>query len=173
MTIFELLGIILITNGLTFGNGPVMVPLLQRTFVEERGVMTNDAFLYAFTVGRVTPGPANVYVASLGYLLFGLPGVLVTVLAIIAPALLMLPMMAGFERIREFRGVQDFTRGLTAASVGLIFAAVVGIARSSLTGNAPWAVFGLMILLAQVFRLNTPVALLLSCAAGVLLQGRI
>src|SRR3712207_8122653 len=47
---------------------------LQARFVEEERLLTLDQLLYAFAIARVTPGPANVYVAAIGYFLHGLPG---------------------------------------------------------------------------------------------------
>jgi len=69
---------------MTFGNGPVMTPL-RESLVSGRGVLTTDELLYAFTVARITPGPANSYVASIGYMLFGLPGAALCVIAVVAP----------------------------------------------------------------------------------------
>ena len=63
-----------VANMLTFGNGTVMAAILQQSLVERAHVLTNDQLLYAFALARVTPGQANLYVASIGYMLFGLPG---------------------------------------------------------------------------------------------------
>ena len=94
-------------NLLTFGNGPVMVPLLQRHIVEERGILSLDQFLYAYALGRVTPGQANLYVAAIGYMTFGWSGALATVAAIQVPGYLVLPLVKGYRALpRGARGAR-------------------------------------------------------------------
>src|SRR5205823_7777144 len=51
----------------------------------------------------------------------------------ISPGVLMLPLQYGYGLLRSARAVSGFTRGLIGASVGLIFAASVEMARASLT----------------------------------------
>jgi chromate transport protein ChrA len=43
--------------------------------------------------------------------------------------------------VRHQRSVQGFIRGLTAASVGLMFAVAFNIGQEALTGLVPWIVF--------------------------------
>jgi chromate transporter len=131
-------------NAVALGNGPVMIPLFQKS-LEEGGVLSEEQFLFAVAVGQVTPGQANLYVAALGYLLFGIGGALLAVLVIVLPAYLVLPLVRGYEHIRHFRLAQRFTRGMTAASVGLILAAALQIGSRSLTGRDGWVVFVLVL----------------------------
>src|SRR5262249_28906963 len=132
MSLGEFLLLVLAFNALALGNGPVMIPLFRRGLVEERGALTLDQLLYAFAVAQVTPGQANVYVASLGYMLHGLGGALLAVLVMVLPGYTMLPLVHGYESLRHAPVVQRFSRGLAAASVGLIFAATAEIAREAL-----------------------------------------
>ena len=74
MSLLELCVTVFVYNAMTFGNGPVMVPLLQDDLVDRRGVLSTDQLLYGFTIARVTPGQANTYVAAIGYMLHGLVG---------------------------------------------------------------------------------------------------
>ena len=111
MGLLELAALVLVFNALTFGNGPTMVPLLQRSLVEARQVIDVDQLLYAFAIARVVPGQANVYVAAIGWMLFGLPGALLATLAIQLPGYLMLPLLRGYERLRRRRPLEG-GRGL-------------------------------------------------------------
>jgi chromate transporter len=56
MNLLALVFFIFVFNLLTFGSGPVMVPLLQHHLVEQNGLLTLDQFLYAYALGRATPG---------------------------------------------------------------------------------------------------------------------
>jgi chromate transporter len=131
VSLLELCAVVLTYNAMTFGNGPGMVPLLQADLVDRRGVLSSEQLLYAFTIARVTPGQANTYVAAIGYMLHGLAGALATTAAIQLPGYLMLPLLWGYQRLGGVRLVPAFTRGLTVASVGLIFAATVSIGQST------------------------------------------
>jgi chromate transporter len=170
MTLLNLVSAMFTYNALTFGNGPVMIPLLQKDLVDSRGVLSEDQLLYAFTIARVTPGQANVYVASIGYMLFGLVGALLTTAAIQLPGYLMLPLLGAYQRLQHSPILKNFTRGLTAASVGLIFAAVVSIARKSLNSPIAWVIFPFTFLLTYVLKWHPIVSLLVASAVGILLK---
>jgi chromate transporter len=154
-------------NAVTFGNGPGMVPMLQADLVDRRGVLSSEQLLYAFTIARVTPGQANTYVAAVGYLLHGLAGALATTAAILLPGYLMLPLVWGYQRLGAVRLVPAFTRGLTVASVGLIFAATVSIGRDTLTGWVSVLVFAAALAMAQLLRWNPLVVLGVSTLIGI------
>jgi len=167
VSLLELCAVMFLYNAMTFGNGPVMVPLLQADLVDRRGVLSTDQLLYAFTIARVTPGQANTYVAAIGYMLHGLVGALATTAAILLPGYLMLPLLWGYERVKAVRLVPSFTRGLTVASVGLIFAAALSIGRATLTGWVSLVVFAAALALAQLLQWNPLLVLGVSALLGI------
>jgi chromate transporter len=157
-------------NLLIFGNGPGMIPMLQAELVESAGVLSTEQLLYAFAVARLTPGQANVYVASIGYFLFGLAGAALATLAIQLPGYLILPYLRVYERLQSRPWVRGFNRGLTTASVGLIFAATLSIGASTLTSPAAVAAFLAAFALAVLRRWNQMVTLLAAGALGIGLE---
>ena len=169
MSLWKLMLLIALFNLMTFGNGPVMIPLLQTHLVEGSGVLTQDQLLYAFTIARVTPGQANFYVASIGYMLYGMPGAILTTLAIMLPGYLMIPLLRGYEYLRHSRWIKGFTRGLTVTSVGLILAAVVQISRGALTQPIAWVVLFATLIMTQILKWNVLVALAVASCLGLLL----
>ncbi len=170
MSVLDLIIRIFTYNVLTFGNGPVMVPLLQADLVDQRGMLTLDQLLYAFTIARVTPGQANMYVASIGYFLFGIVGAAACILAIVLPGYLMLPLMRGYDRLRGVTLVQGFTRGLTTASVGLIFAATLSIGRRTIVSPVAGVVFVVTLVLVQFLKWNILLSLTLASLVGLVLK---
>lgn len=170
MSLPELVGLIFVFNVMIFGNGPVMIPLLQTNLVEQRGVLTSEQLLYAFAIARVTPGQANMYVAAIGYMLFGFLGAVLTTLAIVLPGYLMLPLLKGFERVRTTRLVKGFTRGLTVTSVGLIFAATAQIGAVTLTNVVAWLVFPLTLGLTLLLKWNSFLSLVVASTVGLILN---
>jgi chromate transporter len=169
VTLEGLLFLLFSANLVTFGSGRVMIPILERTLVRDTGALTLDQFLFAFTVGRITPGPANLYVASIGYMLFGLPGALLAAAVVMLPGYLIVPLGAAYRRLEHSGTMRGFSRGLTAASVGLILASTIEIGQSTLTTPLAVAVCGLTLFLLHALRWNTLAALMTGSAAGVVL----
>lgn len=170
MSLLGLVTLVLGFNLLTFGNGPVMVPLLQRHLVEQGGILSLDQFLYAYALGRATPGQANLYVAALGYMTYGWAGALATIAAIQLPGYLMLPLVRGYERFRDVRAVRGFTRGLTAVSVSLMLSVTWDIGRQTLSDAITVIVFALSLGLITLRHWNALYAMLAAGAVGAALK---
>ncbi|GIV95460.1 MAG: hypothetical protein KatS3mg057_0117 [Herpetosiphonaceae bacterium] len=169
MSLVELLVLIFTFNLMTFGNGPGMVPLLQENLVDERRVLSVDQLLYAFTIARVTPGQANLYVAAVGYMLFGFTGAVLSLLVIILPAYLMLPLLRGYQLLQATHAVRGFTRGLTSTSVGLIIAATIQMGDRALTVPIAWVVFLVTLALTYLLKWNPILSLIVASGLGLLL----
>jgi chromate transporter len=160
---------IAVANVLTFGNGTVMAAVLQNSFVEHEHVLTNEQLLYAFALARLTPGQANLYVASIAYMMFGLPGAALSMLAIALPSYLMIPLLRSYEFVRGNRAVFGLTRGLASTAVGLLLATTWNLGKDSLNGSVAWSVFGIGLGLLLFTRLPTVVSLLLAAGIGTVL----
>lgn len=164
MSLPQLLLTIFVYNLLTFGNGSAVLALLQHRLVDAH-ILSLDQFLYAYALGRVTPGQNNLYLASVGYMIAGILGAFAAIVAIQIPGYLVLPVLKGYERVREQRAVQGFIRGLTAASVGLMFAVAFRIGQEALTGLIPWIV--VIATLALIFLAKRGMLLGMVGAAGL------
>lgn len=160
---------IAVANLLTFGNGTVMAAVLQNSFVQQKQVLTNEQLLYAFALARVTPGQANLYVASIGFMLFGLLGAALSMVAIALPSYLMIPLLRSYEFVRGNAAVHGLTRGLAATAVGLLLATTWNLGKDSLNGPIAWSVFILGLYLLLFTRLPAVISLLLAAAVGVVL----
>jgi chromate transporter len=169
MSFAQLILVILAYNLLAFGNGSALLALLQHRFVQD-GILNLDQFLYAYALGRVTPGQNNLYLASIGYMVYGWLGAMAAILAIQVPGYLVLPVLKIYEQIRAWRSVQGFIRGLTAASVGLMFAVAINIGREALTGVIPWIVFFATLALVFLARRGLLVGMVGAAAIGVVLK---
>ena len=170
MSLWKLTLLIALFNLMTFGNGPVMIPLLQTHLVLGSRVLTQDQLLYAFTIARVTPGQANLYVASIGYMLYGMPGAILTTLAIMLPGYVMIPLLRGYEHLHHSPWIKGFTKGLTVTSVGLILAAVIQIARDALTQPTAWVVLFATLIMTQLLKWNALTALAAATCLGLVFK---
>lgn len=162
-----MLATLAVANVVSFGNGSVMVAVLRDSFVADAGALSTDQLLYAFALARVTPGQANLYVASIGYMMFGLPGAVLSIVVIALPGYLMIPLMRGYERLRGMVVVARFARGVAATAVGLILAIGVGFGRDALDAPVAWGVLLLALGLMLFSKLPTLASLLLAATAGV------
>ena len=162
-----MLGSLMMASLSSFGNGTVMAAVLQRSFVQDAGVLTNDQLLFAFALARVTPGQSNLYIASIGYMMFGWAGSTLSMLAIVMPSYLMLPMLSGYQRLRTISAVPRFTRGLAATAVGILIATSWSLSKDSLEPPVTWLVLAVALGLMIFTRLPTIVSLALATALGI------
>ena len=167
MSLWEMLGSLLVASLSSFGNGTVMAAVLQRSFVQDARVLTNDQLLFAFALARVTPGQSNLYIASIGYMMFGWLGAALSMLAIVLPSYLMLPMMGAYQRLRTISAVPRFTRGLASTAVGILLATTWNLSKDSLDAPVTWLVLAAALGLMVFTKLPTIVSLALATALGV------
>ncbi len=170
MNLSQLVYNIFLYNVLTFGAGPNMIPLLQKNFVDQMRVITDAQLLYAFAVGRVTPGQANTFVASIGFMLDGLIGATLATLVIQLPGYVMLPFMKGYEIFKGSEIMAYFTRGLTAVSIGMIFASTLNIGLRTLSGWVAFGTFGIALVFIYFLKWNPILGLLGASVIGVVIQ---
>jgi chromate transporter len=167
VTFAEMLGQLAVANLLTFGNGTVMAAILQQAFVRQAHALSNEQLLYAFALARVTPGQANLYVASIAYMLFGLPGAVLSIVVIALPSYLMIPLLYSYEYVRGNRRVWNMTRGLASTAVGVVLATTWNLSKDSLNAPVTWVVLAIGLALLLFTKLPAVVSLLAATAAGV------
>jgi chromate transporter len=166
MSMWDMLATLAVSNVLSFGNGTVMAAVLQNAFVEQAHALSNEQLLYAFALARVTPGQANLYVASIAYMMFGLPGAVLSMVVIAAPGYVMIPLLRSYELLRGNLLVQRFTRGLASTAVGLLLATTWNLSRDSLNVPVAWLVLGVGLALMLFTRLPIVLSLLISTLFG-------
>ena len=119
-------------SALVFGGGHVLLPLLEPEVVDP-GWVSLDQFVAGYGAVQLVPGPINTFAAYLGVLIDGARGALVATIAVFLPAFLLvfasLPLWAS---LRDRPLARRALRGVNAAVVGLLVAALLTIARSIL-----------------------------------------
>lgn len=116
------------SGALVFGGGHVVLPLLREAFVTP-GWVSDDAFLAGYGAAQAVPGPLFTFAAYLGAVVrpppHGIAGATLGLIGIFLPGLLILmgalPFWDGF---RKRAGAQAVMRGVNAAVVGLLGAAL-------------------------------------------------
>src|SRR5258708_3202379 len=132
MNIF-LLYLVLLKGTVTAFAGLASLPILQESLVVQHQVLTDTQLNEAVVITRSTPGPVGLYVVSVGYFVAGLPGAIAGWLAMITPALLIIPLVQFAGRKIEHPRVKASLQTVVVASAGLLLAAAIPLARDALT----------------------------------------
>lgn len=110
---------------LVFGGGHVVLPLLQNLVGEQ---LSQDSFITGYAAAQAVPGPMFTFATFLGYELSPnapLVGALAATLAIFLPGfLLMLVVLNNWQLLASKPNVANALKGVNAAVVGLLLAAL-------------------------------------------------
>ncbi|MDQ3396971.1 MAG: chromate efflux transporter [Deinococcota bacterium] len=115
-------------GSLVFGGGHVVLPLLQAEVVPP-GWLNDETFIAGYGAAQAVPGPLFTFAAYLGAVmqpgLAGLWTAAVALVAIFVPSfLLLIGVLPFWDRLRALSPVQAALRGVNAAVVGILLAAL-------------------------------------------------
>jgi chromate transporter len=115
-------------GSLVFGGGHVVLPLLQREVVPI-GWVSNDRFLTGYAAAQAVPGPLFTFSAYLGAAKSSTPnswlGALIALVAIFLPSFFfVIGILPFWNNLRTFAPFQAALRGINAAVVGILLAAL-------------------------------------------------
>ena len=116
------------TGALVFGGGHVVLPLI-RSEVVPPGWVSDDLFLAGYGAAQAVPGPLFTFSAYLGAVMApppnGYVGAIICLVAIFLPAfLIVVGALPYWEALRRRTAVQSALRGVNAAVVGILLAAL-------------------------------------------------
>lgn len=112
----------------TGGHGNV--PILHDELVS-RGWATDRQFAESMAIGNVAPGPSGLWVISLGYLIHGVPGALIALVAITLPPLLVVWVDRLYRRVQHHSAVEGFVRGLNLAVISVGVVVLIDVFRNT------------------------------------------
>ncbi len=116
------------SGALVFGGGHVVLPLLREAFVAP-GWISDDAFLAGYGAAQAVPGPLFTFAAYLGAVVntspHGVAGAVLGLIGIFLPGMLiLLGTLPFWDDFRKRDSAQAIMRGVNAAVVGLLGAAL-------------------------------------------------
>jgi chromate transporter len=166
------------SGALVFGGGHIVLPLLREAFVTP-GWVSDDAFLAGYGAAQAVPGPLFTFAAYLGFVAGPSPhalagAVLSAILGLIAiflpGMLILLGTLPFWDDFRRRAGAQAMMRGVNAAVVGLLGAALYNpVWTNSVTTPADFAIALAGFVLLTVWRASPFIVVILSAAAGIAL----
>jgi len=162
------------SGALVFGGGHVVLPLLREAFVAS-GWVSDDVFLAGYGAAQAVPGPLFTFASYLGAVAapasHRVAGALLGLIGIFLPGILiLLGTLPFWDQFRVRTDAQAFMRGINAAVVGVLGAALYHpIWTSSVTtaGDIGVALTGFVLL--TVWRAPPILIVTLGAAAGIVL----
>ena len=85
--------LLLLKGTITAFAGLASMPVIQETLVFQYHLLTEKQLNEAVVITRSTPGPVGLYIVAAGYFIAGIPGAIMGWLAMITPALLIIPLV--------------------------------------------------------------------------------
>jgi chromate transporter len=171
----DLFGAFYRSGALVFGGGHVVLPLLREAFVTP-GWVSDDAFLAGYGAAQAVPGPLFTFAAYLGAIVspspHGLIGAGLGLTGIFLPGLLILIGTLPFwETFRRRAGAQAVMRGVNAAVVGLLGAALYNpVWTSSVKTPADFGIALVGFVLLTAWRAPPLVVVIVSALGGIALE---
>ena len=158
------------SSSLVFGGGHVVLPLLQAAVVPP-GWVSNDAFLAGYGAVQAVPGPLFTFSAYLGTVMHPGPngwlGAMLCLVAMFLPAfLLVIGPLPFWNTLRHRAGAQAALRGVNAAVVGILLAALYRPVWTSGITNADDFALGVVAFLLLFMWKTPPWLVVVVCALG-------
>ena len=118
----------------TFGGGAAMVAVLQDR-LKGKNWLTDDEVLDCIAVAQMLPGVIAVNMSVyVGYRMKGIKGALVSVFGMVLPSFIIILVIAMFmENFAENPYVNGALKGIRAATMGLILATALNLAKQTLS----------------------------------------
>jgi chromate transporter len=157
-------------GSLVFGGGHVVLPLLQAEVVPP-GWVTNEAFLAGYGAAQAVPGPLFTFAAYLGAVMGPPPngwvGAVLCLVAVFLPSfLLVIGALPFWEDLRSRPAAQAALKGVNAAVVGLLLAALYHpVWTAGITRVADFALAAAAFLLLFMWK-TPPWLVVILCAVG-------
>ena len=159
------------SGALVFGGGHVVLPLLRDAVVSP-GWTTDSVFLAGYGAAQAVPGPLFTFAAYLGAVatvsIGGIGGAAIATIGIFLPGMLiMMGTLPFWHTLRTRPDAQSVMRGVNAAVVGLLGAALYNpVFTSAVLGPVDFAIAATGFVLLVVWRLPPIWVVLLSAVAG-------
>jgi chromate transporter len=133
MDIFVLY-LLLLKATVTSFSGLGSLPVIRQDLVVTRGMLTDSQLNAAVSVGRTTPGPAGLYVVSVGYIAAGVPGAIAGWLALVTPSLSVIFVIRYLGQKAKHPRVKGVLQAIVLASAGMLLATALPLAHEALSG---------------------------------------
>lgn len=130
--LIQLFFFFIVIGAISFGGGYAMIPVIEHG-VTEKGWLSTSEFTEIIAVAGMSPGPIATNSATLvGYQLAGIPGGIISSLAMTIPSYIIILLLAVcFTHVNEYKLVKAGFYGLRPIVTSLIVFAAIKLAISN------------------------------------------
>jgi chromate transporter len=154
-TLLTLAGYFALLSFFAIGGANAALPEMHRISVEIMRWMTDQQFADMYAIAQVSPGPNIVIVTLIGYHVAGIPGALITTVAMCAPTCVLAYFIGGiWDRFRDARWRTVIHSVLVPVSIGLVGASAVVVTQAAARSLGTVAIAVAAALAAYSVRIN-------------------
>lgn len=155
-----------------FGGGYVIVPLMEKKFVDELNWIDQDEMLDLIAIGQSAPGSIAVNTSILiGYRMAGMIGALITILGTIIPPLVIMTVLSYlYLAVRDNAIINNLLLGMQAGVAAIIVNVIYTMGNRIISQKKiiPLIVLIISIIAVLVFQTNILLILLFAAVTGFL-----
>jgi len=121
-------------SAFTFGGGYIVIPMIQKYFVNDLKLINEQELLDMAAISQSTPGAIAVNISVLvGYRIAGIIGAIICCIGTILPPLLILSVISSFYSIfRDNRVISSVLKGMEAGVAATIVDLVIDMSKGIL-----------------------------------------
>jgi chromate transporter len=154
-----------------FGSGYVLVAFLEGGLVHDYGWLSQQQLLDAIAIGQFTPGPVLSAATFIGYVISGVPGAVVSTVAIFLPSFFFVAALNPIvPRLRQSPWTSAFLDAVNVSSVALMLAVIVKLGQTTLTGFSAWLIAMAALGVSFLWKVNATWLILGGAAVGWILS---
>ena len=143
-------------GAIVYGSGYVLLPFLWTDFVQNYQVLTSQQLLDAVAIGQFTPGPVFTTATFIGYIIAGIPGAIISTIAIFLPSFIFVPFINAFlGKIKTSVVASDFLGGVIVASLALMVSVTWTLTFSSIVDWMTGVIAVVSVIAIFKYNLNT------------------
>jgi len=159
----------------TFGGGYAMLPILQKTVVENKKWATEEDLLDYFAIGQCTPGIIAVNTATfIGYKQKGILGGIFATLGLVFPSLVIISIIAAFlKNFADLAVVQHAFAGIRVCVGVLILNAVIKLWKGAVKGKITAAIMFIVLILSAFTDISSVLIVVAAGVFGLFFSGKI
>ncbi len=161
-------------SAFTFGGGYVIVPLMQKRFVDTLHWIDEEEMLDLVAISQSSPGPIAVNASVIiGYRIGGILGAIISLLGTVLPPLITISIISiAYSAFCENEYVAAVLRGMQAGVAAVICDVVYGMAAGIFKKKNAFSIAIMLLSFAAAYFLNINVVfVILACAVIGLILG--
>jgi chromate transporter len=139
----------------SIGGASALIPEFHRQIVGIRGWMTDSDFAHMVALAQVAPGPNMLIVSLIGWRVAGIPGMLVSTIAIVGPpSLIAFAVGRAMDRLKDAEWLSAVKGALAPVVVGLMMASGLITAQAANHSAFLWLITGASAVFMYILRRN-------------------